>query len=572
MNRKAGRVAGCKTAAPVAAALLLLVAFTLGLCCLGVCRACGDADAGNARAVDALITEFSARNAFEHVRILAEGIGPRPAGSEAERRAAEYIAGELRSYGYSVRIEEFGLPVPEWMREAGSSVETTSLNVVAVRPGKSPSAFVVGAHMDSVSQSPGASDNASGVAVMLEAARVLAKTETAHTVIFAAFGAEEIGLLGSEHFAESDAAKAVLAMISLDMVGHGSRLEVYPWGARTAAHPKLFEEVLQVVGGLGYRWGFDRSYASLPVLGSSDHASFLSRGIPAVFLASPIAESWAYHSPADVTANVSKAALERSGRVALALIRIWDARDWPEAERVVVSGYVPVYVGRMVVFSGLAMWVIDVLAIAAGMAAFALAALALKTRGVRRTRFLASAFWIAVAYGTLLLLVLAAAVPVVAAEKLRGIEHPLETQPLAYILTGGACAALMLWGLGRITKGIRLEGFRIALVRLTLGFLLLHLILAARFAPAMGFYAALTTVMLALVVLVPTPKGKVLALGAWAVLTIWMALDWLGGLAGTMILRHTTLWKAAMIAAALLMPLWSGTIAVVADRGSAREA
>ena len=75
----------------------------------------------------------------------------------------------------------------------------TSQNIIGIKRGtRSPNEIVVvGGHADSVSQSPGANDNASGTAAVLEAARILAAMPTARTIHFIAFGAEEIGLIGS---------------------------------------------------------------------------------------------------------------------------------------------------------------------------------------------------------------------------------------------------------------------------------------------------------------------------------------------------------------------------------------
>ncbi len=82
--------------------------------------------------------------------------------------------------------------------------------------------IVVGAHFDSVRGTPGADDNASGVAVLLEAARVLSKIKLSSEVLFAAFQLEEFNMVGSTHFARKlkGAGAKVDAMLSLEMVGY----------------------------------------------------------------------------------------------------------------------------------------------------------------------------------------------------------------------------------------------------------------------------------------------------------------------------------------------------------------
>lgn len=100
----------------------------------------------------------------------------------------------------------------------------SSENVVAIREGavRPSETVVVGAHYDSVPGSPGANDNASGVAVVLEVARALATTPMPRTVQHVLFGAEEFGLFGSFAYA-SERRRGVVAMVYLDMVGWGDR-------------------------------------------------------------------------------------------------------------------------------------------------------------------------------------------------------------------------------------------------------------------------------------------------------------------------------------------------------------
>ncbi|HEY0073719.1 MAG TPA: M28 family peptidase, partial [Abditibacteriaceae bacterium] len=115
---------------------------------------------------------------LEHAQHLSGSIGPRLAGTRAERRAADYIEAQFRAYGYAPQREDF-------ITKKGGR----SCNVIARRALPGQRQIVVGAHFDSVRVAPGANDNASGVAVLLELARVLANEKT--PVRFIAFGAEE---------------------------------------------------------------------------------------------------------------------------------------------------------------------------------------------------------------------------------------------------------------------------------------------------------------------------------------------------------------------------------------------
>jgi hypothetical protein len=116
---------------------------------------------------------------------------------------------------------------------AGAGGNTTAANVVARIPGVSrpDEQVVVGAHFDSatlgssldgVGPSPGADDNASGTAAVLECARVLSGYAFDRTLVFVAFNAEEVGLVGSTYYAEAARSRGddIRAMINLDMVAY----------------------------------------------------------------------------------------------------------------------------------------------------------------------------------------------------------------------------------------------------------------------------------------------------------------------------------------------------------------
>ena len=79
--------------------------------------------------------------------------------------------------------------------------------------------YIVGAHYDSVSN-PGADDNASGVALVLEAARILSQYDSAYTIRFIAFDREEQGLHGSSAYASAHAGDNILGMVNLDMIAY----------------------------------------------------------------------------------------------------------------------------------------------------------------------------------------------------------------------------------------------------------------------------------------------------------------------------------------------------------------
>ena len=174
-------------------------------------------------------TEVDSSSMREVVDLLAGTLGPREATSRAFARAARLVERRLSDLGYEVTTQPFpvpagtswGVPVP-----AGESV-----NVVAVAPGTDLSQphLVVGAHLDTVPQAPGAVDNASGVSVVLEAARLAMVRPPPQPVVFVAFGAEEprgpgddLHHFGSQAFVASlppEQRSALVGAIAVDSVG-----------------------------------------------------------------------------------------------------------------------------------------------------------------------------------------------------------------------------------------------------------------------------------------------------------------------------------------------------------------
>ncbi len=146
-------------------------------------------------------------------RILGAIVGERsPFSSQRHLTAVEgFIEKELGNYGLKVESDYF------------SYRGKTFRNIIG-RQGdqRGGSLIIVGAHFDSVQGTPGADDNASGMAVLLEAAQLLARARVRSQVLFCAFNLEELNMIGSGYFAQKlkSAGAKVDAMISLEMVGY----------------------------------------------------------------------------------------------------------------------------------------------------------------------------------------------------------------------------------------------------------------------------------------------------------------------------------------------------------------
>ncbi len=184
----------------------------------------------------------------------------------------------------------------------------TVRNVLGFLPGKTKEYVIVGAHYDHLGRGnesslapsqigqvhPGADDNASGTAALLEVARILAGRgeQLGRGVLFIAFAAEEIGLLGARDWVEHPTLpiENAVAMINMDMVGRIRGGKVYVGGTGTGS---TFEELLAKVA---HRHPLKLDTAKSGY-SSSDHTVFVTRKVPVLFFFSGLHSD--YHKPSD---------------------------------------------------------------------------------------------------------------------------------------------------------------------------------------------------------------------------------------------------------------------------------
>lgn len=183
----------------------------------------------------------------------------------------------------------------------GQRQTVKGVNVVAFKSGVTRPDVLFGAHMDSVEGSPGANDNASGTAAVVDIARRVANTPMAARSFFVLFDAEEDGLRGSRAFVQDNAelTRALKLMLNFDMVG----VSVTPLQIGGA---EALEDVVKRVA---------PQARIMPDSGGSDHASFEQAGVNALFFHRGIDEH--YHRPGDV--EVKPELVEEAAAVAVAV-------------------------------------------------------------------------------------------------------------------------------------------------------------------------------------------------------------------------------------------------------------
>lgn len=244
-------------------------------------------------------------------------------------RTRNYITTELRKYGWKPQLEKFA----------------QGINVFAQRQGtdKKAGAILLAAHYDTVADSPGADDNASGVAVLLEIARLLGANSTPRTLQLAFFDKEEAGLLGSKAFVtKTEHLQNLRGVIVMDMLGYAcytDGCQKYP-ATLPVTPPTNKGDFLVAIGDtehLPLLNAFENSQAlnqkisnlpsvltlPIPLKGlltpdtlRSDHAPFWYQGVGAVLVTDTgNLRTPHYHQPSDVPANIERSFFTKAAQI-----------------------------------------------------------------------------------------------------------------------------------------------------------------------------------------------------------------------------------------------------------------
>jgi hypothetical protein len=316
--------------------LLALLAWAVLLIHGAMIRMPGKSYAGEFAPLDR--REQAIRASLEHhVRVLGAEIGERHLLGRKEQldRAAAYIESELRAAGHEVESQ--------WYEVRGDRVR----NLDATIPGESrPDRFVVvGAHYDSAEGAPGANDNGSAVAAVLELARIMRNDRPASSLRFAAFVNEEppwfqTDDMGSVRYARRcrERGEDISAMLSIETIGYYSGepgSQQYP-PPLSLAYPDT-GTFIGFVGNLGSgglvrrcvelfreRCEFPSEGASLPSflpgIGWSDHWSFWQHGYRAVMVTDTALFRYPhYHTPEDTPDKID---YDRTARVVGGLLDV----------------------------------------------------------------------------------------------------------------------------------------------------------------------------------------------------------------------------------------------------------
>jgi hypothetical protein len=279
------------------------------------------------KALAAAPEKFSVSRMQSDIRYLAsENMAGRGLDTNELEHAATYIAAQFEAAGLKAGGDA-GSWFQVWQEHVAEVDRSVTLkNVIGVLPGSDPArageSVVIAAHYDHLGRGaygghlkdrgqihPGADDNASGLAVMLELARSLKDKPLPRTLVFAAFSAEEVGRLGSRHYVRHPGKyplDQLIAMLNLDTVGRLGDNPLVLFGTGTAT------EWVHIFRGAGYVTGVPVT-AVADDFGSGDQTSFIEAGIPAVqFFGGTHAD---IHRPGDTLDKLDTAGLVKVAEV-----------------------------------------------------------------------------------------------------------------------------------------------------------------------------------------------------------------------------------------------------------------
>ena len=260
---------------------------------------------------------FLVNSIKKHINRLAVDIGPRPVTNELSIKKTEsYITNYFKNIGLQVQQQQY---------------KYDNYNIANIIAGSqenllSSKYYVIGAHYDSVPETYGADDNASGIAVLLELARYTIQEKISLPIRFVAFTAEEPPTFGTRHQGSKVFVKSVkekkdeiLGAIILEMVGYTSNEQIYPMVLKWMGYPSK-GNFIGIVGnrkskklGQSIFQSFKKN-AHLPVetlfvpfngwilpdTRLSDHSPFWDAGLPAVMITdTAFFRNPNYHSPQD---------------------------------------------------------------------------------------------------------------------------------------------------------------------------------------------------------------------------------------------------------------------------------
>jgi hypothetical protein len=286
--------------------------------------------------IAALVNSVSEQQLFAYVQTL-ENFGTRNIFSETQRD--DFGIGAARRWIHDEFLRVNGGALQVTFDDFPANIDgriTNQRNVIATLPGigDHPGAIVISAHYDSRSNdmldgnslAPGADDNGSGVALLIELARLLSSRSWNQTIIFAAFSAEEQGTFGSRHYVQNTMleGRSLDVIVNNDIVGGRAgipqSIRIFSPGPDTNTSRQL-ARYLKLIGGLYTpALGIDIIDALDREGRWSDHREFINAGIPGVRLTESVEDRGSQHSSGDTANKIDYGYLRQVTQLNLAVL------------------------------------------------------------------------------------------------------------------------------------------------------------------------------------------------------------------------------------------------------------
>ncbi len=289
-----------------------------------------------------LASLFSSSHMEKIVRVLSDKqLEGRGIGTAGINVAAEFIVDRFKEYGLKPGAAN-GEYFQKWDVKSGPDGKLTTLkNIIGLIPGKKEKlagqTVVIAAHYDHLGRGwpdvrkgnegkihPGADDNASGVAVMLELAKNLGKSIAPdRNILFVAFTGEENNLMGSEYFVNNYKkfpVNKIIAVINLDTVGRLNGKKPMIIGTSSAKEWKF------MFMGIGYTTGIESDLIAQD-LDASDQVSFIKKGIPGIQIFS--GPHLDYHKPSDTPDKIDPEGLVKIAKISKEVLLYLSERELP---------------------------------------------------------------------------------------------------------------------------------------------------------------------------------------------------------------------------------------------------
>ncbi|NLM04936.1 MAG: M20/M25/M40 family metallo-hydrolase [Clostridiales bacterium] len=259
--------------------------------------------------IDADVKEFSAAGAMKHVEIIAKA--PHRTGTSENGVVRQYIMDELTKLGLEPEVQKASFRT----EINGQMISGYIYNVHAVLKGNGSSKekILVAAHYDSTPMGPGAGDDASGVATLLESVRALKEGPSLQNdILFLFTEGEEMGLLGAKAFVEQNPLfKDIKLALNFDAKGNTGPIIMFETGNQNGWLMKGYKKV--VSNPVAYSFLSD-GYKYMP--NTTDFTEFKKAGLGG-FNFSPIQGSHVYHNMEDTPENLNKQTLQQEGESCL---------------------------------------------------------------------------------------------------------------------------------------------------------------------------------------------------------------------------------------------------------------